>query len=65
MCRIHTFVGADLSFKDLSIFLHSKLPFSKVRDPISTHLASGSVTPICTDLVNLCKKSLKGTLKPS
>ena len=64
VCRIHSFIGADLTFKDPSIFLHSKLAFSKARDSISTHLTFGSVTPICTALVNLCKKSLKGSVGP-
>ena len=38
--------------------------FSKASNSISTHLASGSVTPVCTDLDNLCKKSLKCSLGP-
>ena len=56
--------GANLTFKGPSVFLHSKLAFSKTRDSISTHLTSGSVTPICTALVNLCENSLKCSLEP-
>lgn len=47
----HSFIGADLSIKDLGIFLHSKLAFTKFRNSNSTHLASGVVTPVCTALV--------------
>ena len=62
--KIHSSMGADLTFKGPRIFLHSKLAFSKAKDSISAHLASGSVTPNCTALVNLCKKSVKGSLWP-
>ena len=64
MCQIYSSIGADLTFKGLSIFLHSKLVFSKARDSINTHLASESVTPVFIPLVNLGKKSLKGSLWP-
>ena len=64
VCRIHSSIGSDLNFRGPSILEHFKLAFSKLRDSISTHLASESVTPICAALDKLCKKSLKGSLCP-
>lgn len=49
--KIHSFFGADLTIKDSSIFLHSKLAFAKFRNSNSTHLTFGVVTRVCTALV--------------
>lgn len=54
----------DLTFKDPSIFLYSKLTFSEARDSINTSLTSGSVTYIFIVLGNLCEKSLQDSLGP-
>ena len=42
VCRIHSSIGADITFKGPNIFLLCKLAFSEARDLISTHLTGST-----------------------